>query len=41
VGELVGIDGLVNWADKFGLNSKTGIDLPAEAEGLVPTPEWN
>lgn len=31
---------LQNWARKLGYGSETGIDLPAEAEGLVPTPEW-
>lgn len=31
---------LQNWARKLGFGSKTGIDLPAENEGLVPTPEW-
>lgn len=31
---------LQNWARKLGYGSKTGIDLPAENEGLVPTPEW-
>lgn len=31
---------LQNWARKLGYGSRTGIDLPAEEEGLVPTPEW-
>lgn len=31
---------LQNWARKLGFGSRTGIDLPAEFEGLVPTPEW-
>ena len=39
-GELVGIDGLANWAKTFGLSEKTQIDLPGEIAGLVPTPEW-
>lgn len=25
---------------QWGLGAKTGIDLPAEAEGRIPTPEW-
>lgn len=25
---------------KYGFGSKTGVDLPSEAEGIVPTPEW-
>ncbi len=29
-----------DWADKLGLGNLTGIDLPAEGEGLVPTPDW-
>jgi penicillin-binding protein 2 len=28
------------WATDLGLGSATGIDLPAELAGLVPTPEW-
>jgi penicillin-binding protein 2 len=36
-----GSDGLIaNWAQKLGLGETTGIDLPNEAPGLVPTPEW-
>lgn len=31
---------LAAWAVKFGLGSKTGIDLPGESAGFVPSPEW-
>ena len=40
VGELVGPDKLGQWAGKFGLGQKTGVDLPGEGLGLVPTPDW-
>ena len=36
----LGIEKLDNYLTKFGFASKTGIDLPSEAEGLVPSPEW-
>jgi len=31
---------LQEWMHKLGLGSSTGLDLPGEAAGLVPTPEW-
>jgi penicillin-binding protein 2 len=35
-------DGLLiqNWAKRLGMGRLTGIDLPAEGQGLVPTPAW-
>jgi penicillin-binding protein 2 len=33
-------DGLQKWSKDLGIGSATGIDLPSEAEGLLPTPEW-
>ena len=39
-GEKVGIDSLAAWAEKFGLGKKLGIDLPGEAAGLMPNPDW-
>jgi penicillin-binding protein 2 len=40
IGEMLGADKLTWWAEEFGLNKQTGIDLPGETVGLVPTPEW-
>jgi penicillin-binding protein 2 len=36
----VGIDLLAFWAHQYGFGEKTGIDLPSEAAGIVPTQEW-
>ncbi len=36
----LGVDKLAEWARFFGLGEKTGIDLPGESAGLVPTPDW-
>lgn len=36
----LGIDRLDYWYHQFGLGSTTGIDLPDEAQGLVPSPAW-
>jgi penicillin-binding protein 2 len=33
-------DAIQTWAKQLGLGGLTGVDLPAEAEGLVPSPEW-
>jgi penicillin-binding protein 2 len=40
VGNMVGIDKIHKWATLLGLGEKTGIDLPNETQGLVPSPEW-
>jgi len=37
---LLGIDKLAYFATRLGLGSRTGIDLPGEAPGLVPSPAW-
>lgn len=31
---------LAEWSVRLGLGRPTGLDIPGEAEGLVPTPEW-
>jgi penicillin-binding protein 2 len=31
---------LQNWAKQLGIGQPTGIDLPGEDPGLLPTPEW-
>lgn len=40
VGEMIGISDLSAWAKKFGLDKATGVDLPGEAQGLIPDPAW-
>jgi len=39
-GMRLGIDRLSYYGTKFGLGRKTGIDLPDEKEGLMPSEEW-
>lgn len=39
-GELLGVDNLVKWSEKLGIGEKTGIDLPGESGGFMPTPYW-
>lgn len=36
----IGIANIEKYARMFGLGSKTGIDLPGEKEGVIPSPEW-
>ena len=39
-GVKMGIDELHYYGGKFGLGEKTGIDLPSERPGLMPSREW-
>jgi penicillin-binding protein 2 len=36
----LGVDKLSEWMTKYGLGQKTGIDVPSEATGHVPTQAW-
>ncbi|OJU93302.1 MAG: penicillin-binding protein 2 [Solirubrobacterales bacterium 67-14] len=38
--EMNGSRQLQDWAGDFGFGKATGIDIPGESEGLVPTPKW-
>jgi penicillin-binding protein 2 len=40
VGNKMGIDDIAQYADMVGYGHATGIDLPHEAQGVVPSPEW-
>jgi penicillin-binding protein 2 len=40
VGVRLGVDQISEWSHKLGLGVKTGIDLPQEVEGLIPSREW-
>ncbi|MBN1518813.1 MAG: penicillin-binding protein 2 [Spirochaetales bacterium] len=35
-----GVENIVDYSRQFGFGSATGIDLPGETEGFVPTPQW-
>src|SRR5207247_10489989 len=39
-GMRLGIDRLSFYGDKLGIGHKTGIDLPAEEAGLMPSEQW-
>ena len=40
IGQMTGPDAIAKWAKSFGLDSPTGIDIPGETAGLIPTPGW-
>jgi len=40
IGNKIGIDGIAEYAEQAGIGKKTGIDLPGEAEGLMPSSKW-
>jgi penicillin-binding protein 2 len=40
VGNMLGVDRINKWATLFGLGVKSGIDLPNEVQGLVPSTQW-
>ncbi len=40
IGARLGIDRISYYATKLGLGHKTGIDLPSEEPGLMPSEEW-
>lgn len=40
VGNKLGIDNIAKYAEMAGLGKKTGIDLPQEKEGVVPSSKW-
>ncbi len=39
-GEALGINKMTDWAKRLGLGQLTGINLPGEAAGLIPSPDW-
>jgi penicillin-binding protein 2 len=36
----MGVERIVNYARDFGYDKPTGIDLPGEIDGFIPTPQW-
>jgi penicillin-binding protein 2 len=38
--QKLGIETIAKWAHQLGLGQKTGIDLPNEVSGVVPSEEW-
>ncbi len=40
LGDKLGIDRIVKYATAFGYGQKTGVDLPGEQSGLMPSAQW-
>ncbi|MFM8551004.1 MAG: penicillin-binding protein 2 [Nitrospiraceae bacterium] len=40
VGQRMGIDTIAAFADQFGLGQDTGVELPSERTGIVPSTAW-
>jgi len=40
IGDKMGIDTIAQYAEMAGYGKKTGVDLPGEMEGIVPSTKW-
>ena len=40
LGEMLKVDTIHKWAERLGLVGRTGIDLPAEDESVIPSEAW-
>jgi penicillin-binding protein 2 len=40
VGQKMGIDTIASYAERFGLGRETGLELPSERLGIVPSASW-
>lgn len=40
LGERLGITKIAKWATALGIGKKTGVDLPGEMSGVMPSEEW-
>lgn len=40
MGRRAGKEEIIRVAQQFGLGERTGVDIPNEVKGLLPTPEW-
>jgi penicillin-binding protein 2 len=40
LGNMLGVDRIAKWANRLGLGVKSGIDLPNEIEGIIPSTAW-
>jgi penicillin-binding protein 2 len=40
VGNKTGVDNIAHYAEGLGLGHKTGVDIPQEKEGVVPSSKW-
>ena len=38
--DYLGVENIVNYARDFGFGELSGIDLPGEISGFIPTPQW-
>ena len=40
IGQRLGIDTMADFAERFGLGHETGVELPSERAGIVPSTAW-
>jgi penicillin-binding protein 2 len=36
----MGVDMIHDWVTRFGMGQRTGVDLPSEVRGIIPSREW-